>query len=175
MKGIWLGLPWCVALLIGAGCGGAHPGSRPEPAERLPDEPTRAQPKLPMVKLWLGPAELNAEIAASFDQIRTGMMFRQEMPENEGMLFIFARPHQAAFWMKNTQVPLSAAYLDPEGVILEIHELEPHNTNSVTAASDRVQFVLEVNRGWFDRHGVRPGDLVRTPAGGLQQTFLPPR
>jgi uncharacterized membrane protein (UPF0127 family) len=75
--------------------------------------------------------------------------------------------------MKNTLVPLSAAYINPEGVILEVHDLEPHNTNSVVAASDRVQFVLETSRAWFQRHGVREGMVVRTERGSLQETFFP--
>jgi uncharacterized membrane protein (UPF0127 family) len=74
--------------------------------------------------------------------------------------------------MKNTLVPLSAAYMNPEGVILEIHDLEPQNTNSVVAASDRVQFVLETSRGWFQRHAVRAGMVVRTERGSLQETFF---
>ena len=66
---------------------------------------------------------------------------------------------------------LSAAYIDPEGVILEIHDLQPHNTNSVVAASERVQFVLETNQGWFGRHHVTTGMVVRTERGTLAETF----
>jgi uncharacterized membrane protein (UPF0127 family) len=94
------------------------------------------------------------------------------MAENAGMLFVFPGPHRASFWMKNTRLPLSAAYIDPEGVILEIHNLEPQNTNSVTAGSDRVQFVLETNQGWFDRHNIKPGVVIRTEQGSLRETFF---
>lgn len=73
--------------------------------------------------------------------------------------------------MKNTSVPLSVAYIDPRGVILEIHDLQPHNTNSVVAASDNVQYALETSQGWFERHKIQPGTLIRTEAGSLQQTF----
>jgi uncharacterized membrane protein (UPF0127 family) len=88
------------------------------------------------------------------------------------MLFVFPAPYQASFWMKNCPLPLSAAYIDPEGVILEIHDLQPHNTNSVWASSDRVQFVLEVNQGWFGRHKVTTGMVVRTEHGSLSGTFF---
>lgn len=137
----------------------------------LSPEPVKAQPKLRTIKLWLGGEELLAELALSFDEVRTGMMFRTEMAESEAMLFVFARPHQAAFWMKNTIVPLSAAYIDPDGVILEIHDLKPHDTNSVYAKTDRVQYVLETRQGWFERHKVGVGTIVRTERGSLRESF----
>jgi len=73
--------------------------------------------------------------------------------------------------MMNTYVPLSAAYINPDGIILEIHKLEPRNTNSVVAASDQIRYVLETTQGWFDRHNVRTGMVVRTEHGSLQSTF----
>jgi uncharacterized membrane protein (UPF0127 family) len=69
-------------------------------------------------------------------------------------------------------LPLSAAYIDPEGVILEIYDLQPHNTNSVVASSERVQFVLETNQGWFRRHNIAPGTVIRTEHGTLMETFF---
>ena len=69
-------------------------------------------------------------------------------------------------------MPLSAAYISPEGVILELHDLQPHDTNSVVAATDQVQFVLETRQGWFERHHVGTNTLVRTDRGSLQETFL---
>src|SRR2546430_822673 len=133
--------------------------------------PTRAQPKLQTIKLWVGPEELITELALTETQQHTGMMFRTNIADNEAMLFVFPYPHQASFWMMNTYVPLSAAYIDPDGVILEIHKLEPLNTNSVTAASDRIQYVLETREGWFDRHNIRTGMVVRSEYGPLRSTF----
>ena len=100
------------------------------------------------------------------------MMFRTNLAENAGMLFVLPVPERASFWMMNCPLPLSAAYINPEGVIQEIHDLEPYNTNSVVAASDRVQFVLETNQGWFGRHNITAGMLVRTERGTLASTFL---
>lgn len=137
-----------------------------------PIYPTKAQPKLPTVKLWIGAEEIDAEMALSDKQIQTGMMFRTNVAENAGMIFVFSFPRRVAFWMKNCPTPLSAAYIDPEGKILEIVELEPHNTNSVVAASDDVQFVLETSRSWFDRHNISPGTVVRTERGTLRETFF---
>ena len=119
--------------------------------------------------MWAGSEEMIAELARTELQMQTGMMFRTNMAEKEGMLFLFPRPHQASFWMANTVLPLSAAYISPEGTILEIHDLNPLDTNSVTAATDQVQFVLETNQGWFKRHNIQTGMLVRSERGSLQQ------
>ncbi|MGC8743969.1 MAG: DUF192 domain-containing protein [Verrucomicrobiia bacterium] len=131
-----------------------------------------AQPKLPQIKLWLGDAELLAEVASTSVELQTGMMFRKEMGENEAMLFVFQVPHQASFYMKNTYIPLSAAYINSDGVILEIHDLEPLNEKPVTATNDNIQFVLEVNKGWFQKHNINPGTVIRTPKGSLYKTFF---
>jgi uncharacterized membrane protein (UPF0127 family) len=124
------------------------------------------------MKLWLGAEELETELALTPSQQQTGMMFRTNMAENEAMLFVFQAPHRASFWMMNTKVPLSAAYIDPEGVVLEIHDLQPYDTNSVVAASDRVQFVLETRQGWFQRHNIGIGTVIRTERGSLKATFF---
>jgi uncharacterized protein len=138
----------------------------------VPGEPTEALPKLQTLKVWVGSEELVAELALKPIEIRTGMMFRTNMAENEAMLFVDSIPRQASFWMKNVDIPLSAAYIDPEGVILEIRKLEPHNTNSVVAASSRIQYVMETRQGWFERHNVSTGAVVRSERGTLRETFF---
>jgi len=132
----------------------------------------RPQPKLPTVKLWLGAQELAAEVARTPMQVQTGMMFRKSMAENEAMLFVFAGPHRPAFWMKNTLIPLSCAYIDSEGTILEIHDMKPKDESPIQAESGRVQYVLEVNQGWFERNKVGVGTVVRTEHGSLTDTFF---
>ena len=134
--------------------------------------PTNAQPKLRTVKLWLGPQELTAELALSLPQIMTGMMFRKQMGEHEGMLFVFGRAHRASFYMRNTLIPLSCAYIDHDGTILEIHDMKPLDESPIEAHSDNVQFVLEVKQGWFARNKVGAGSVVRTEFGSLPDTFL---
>jgi uncharacterized protein len=138
----------------------------------VPGEPTAAQPKLQTLKVWVGSEELITELALTPVQQRAGMMYRTNMAENEAMLFVEGAPRQASFWMKNVDLPLSAAYIDPEGTILEIRKLEPHNTNSVVAVSSRIQYVLETRQGWFERHNVSTGAVVRTERGTLQETFI---
>jgi uncharacterized protein len=161
------GLPLLGLLLALALCG-CHKSTK---ASSGPSLPTQAQPKLQTTKLWIGPEEMITELALTPEQEQTGMMFRTNMAENEGMLFVFPWPHQTSFWMKNCSLPLSAAYIDPEGTILEIHKLEPFNTNAVVATSDRIQYVLETPQGWFDRHHIGTGTVIRTEVGTLKQSF----
>jgi uncharacterized membrane protein (UPF0127 family) len=155
------------------GCNGCNKAAAPPPTGTLaPALPTAAQPKLPTMKLWLGAEEINAEVARTAIQQQTGMMFRTNLAENAGMLFPLPYTLQASFWMKNCPLPLSAAYIDPAGVIQEIHDLQPQNTNSVVSASNNIRFVLETPQGWFDRHNVRTGMVVRTERGSLMETFF---
>ena len=119
--------------------------------------PTQAQPKLPAVKLYLGAETLDAEQALTPREQQTGMMFRTNIQDTDAMIFVFPRPFQASFWMKNCPESISAAYIDPAGVIQEIHHLEKNDTNAVVAASANIQYVLETSDGWF-------GDIMSTPA-----------
>lgn len=138
----------------------------------MPALPTQAQPKLQTMKLWMGSQEVTAELALTGEQQMTGMMFRTNMDENAGMLFVFGGPFRASFWMKNCPLPLSAAYIDPQGKILEIVSLHSFDTNSVVAKSSDVQYVLEMNEGWFKRHDIGEGTLIRTERGSLRETFF---
>jgi uncharacterized membrane protein (UPF0127 family) len=135
--------------------------------------PTKAQPTLPTIRLWLGAEELITEMALDGVQQMTGMMFRTNMAENAGMIFPLPMTRQASFWMLNCPLSLSAAYIDPEGIIQEIHDLRAFDTNSVTSASDNIRFVLETPEGWFRRHNITVGTAVRSERGSLMQTFFP--
>jgi uncharacterized protein len=132
----------------------------------------QAQPKLPTLKVWVGAQELITEVATTHTQVATGMMFRTNILENEAMLFVFGRPHQASFYMRNVPIPLSCAYLDSEGKVLETHDMKPHEEEPIVAATDHVQFVLETKQGWFQRNGITTGMVVRTERGSLLDTFL---
>jgi hypothetical protein len=133
--------------------------------------PTQAQPKLPTIKIYLGAEQLDAELALTAEQERTGMMFRTNIAETDAMIFVFEQPQRASFWMKNCPESLSAAYIGPDGVIEEIHHLEKNDTNAVEAAADNIQYVLEVKDGWFTRHNIGPGTVIRTEKGSLSETF----
>ena len=134
--------------------------------------PKQAQPKLPTIKIWVGAEELDTEMALTGVQQMTGMMWRTNMPENTAMIFIHPTPQQAGYWMKNCFVPLSIAYIATDGTILEIHDLQPHNTNTVFSTATNVRFALETPQGWFRRHNIKPGAVVRTEHGSLADTFL---
>lgn len=143
--------------------------------EDLPPAPTQAQPKLQTLKLYVGTNEITAEVALTPIQVQTGMMWRTNMAEMDGMLFVFRVPHRASFWMRNTLLPLTCAYIDPSGTILEVRDMKPKDLSSVQANSDQVQYVLEMNQGWFGRHGVGPGAVIRTDRGSFAETFFKTR
>lgn len=124
------------------------------------------------MKIYLGTETLDAELALTEQQERTGMMFRTNIQETDAMLFVLPVPQRASFWMKNCPESLSAAYIGPDGVIEEIHHLEKNDTNSVIAASDNVQYVLETKDGWFARHNIGTGTVLRTEKGSLPETFF---
>ncbi|MBL9135611.1 MAG: DUF192 domain-containing protein [Verrucomicrobiales bacterium] len=134
----------------------------------------KPQTDLPRIKLYLGAKELNTELALTTAAIQKGMMWRTNVAETEAMLFVFAQPHQTAFWMKNVPMSIDVAYIDPEGAILEIHRLERQNTNPVPAKASNVQFALETAEGWFQRNGIGPGVVIRTDRGSLKETFFRP-
>lgn len=131
-----------------------------------------ALPKLPTIKLFVGEHEVTAEVARQPVEIATGMMFRTNLLEMEGMLFVFPVPGPKNFYARNCLIPLSAAYIAPDGTILQIVDLQPGDEKGVNSWSTNVQFVLEVRQGWFDRHGISPGAIVRTEKGTLLKTFF---
>ncbi|MDB6026592.1 MAG: exported protein [Verrucomicrobiales bacterium] len=145
------------------------------PAIVQPPSPTQAQPKLQTIKIFLGAEELDAEMALTAEQQHIGMMFRTNHTDSDAMIFVFPSSYRASFWMKNCPESLSAAYIDPDGVIQEIHHLEQQDTNSVVATSENIQYVLEVKDGWFQRHNVNTGAVIRTEFGPLRKTFFEKR
>lgn len=159
-----------LAALLWAGCQkSADVAPAPSANEELP---TRAQPKLRTMKIYLGAEMLDAELALTAEQERTGMMFRTNIQETDSMLFVLPAPQRASFWMKNCPESISAAYITPDGTIQEIHHFEKNDTNGVVAAVDNILFVLETRDGWFARHNIGPGTVIRTEKGSLLETFF---
>ncbi len=116
------------------------------------------------VPLASGARVLQVEIADTPEESARGLMFRKELPRDAGMLFVFEEPRRAGFWMRNTLVPLSIAFLSEDGVVLEIRDMQPLDETSVVSASASVKFAVEANQGWFERNGVRPGDRFAVDA-----------
>ena len=98
-----------------------------------------------------------AELARTEEQRNTGLMFRTALEDGKGMLFIFDKDEVLSFWMKNTLIPLSIAYISYDGTIIDIRDMYPHNTNPVRS-SRSARYALEVPQGWFDRVGIKTGD-----------------
>jgi uncharacterized protein len=166
-----------LTITFALGCTQQPPAANPKPAlaPAFAGDITEAQAKLATIQLFVGAVVMEAEQALTDRQIKTGMMFRKTMGENSGMLFVFKQPKRQGFWMKNCLVPMSAAYINPQGRINEIVKLEPHNTNSVMSRSFQIQYVLEAPRGWFKKNGLGPGVMIMTPKGTLPQTYFPGR
>jgi len=104
-------------------------------------------------------AVVKAEIARTGDERSKGLMFRKKLPDGEGMLFIFEKDEVLSFWMKNTYIPLSIAFIASDGKIIDIKDMYPHDENSVVS-SRSVRYALEVPMNWFSRAGVLTGDTV---------------
>ena len=119
---------------------------------------------LPVVELRAGMHLIKAEVAADFPSRGQGLMHRKSLAPNAGMLFIFdeAAPH--CMWMKNTYIPLSVAFLDEKGAIINIADMQPHSEQSHCAARPAL-YALEMTRGWFAERGIKPG----TKLGGLDK------
>jgi uncharacterized membrane protein (UPF0127 family) len=166
----FLGLALAAALFTGCHQPAAP---KPETASSMEDQlPQQAQPKLRTMKIYLGAETLEAELALTAQEEMTGMMFRTNILETDAMLFVLPEAQRASFWMKNCPESISAAYITPDGVIQEIHHLEKNDTNAVVAARDDIQFVLETREGWFARHHITPGTVMRSEKGTLAETFL---
>ncbi len=121
----------------------------------------RAQP-LPTVPLTAGMHRIHAEVAADFGSRMRGLMYRESLAANAGMLFVFDEAQAHCMWMKNTLVPLSVAFLDERGAIINIADMAPQTESSHCAARP-ARYALEMNRGWFAARGIKPG----APIGGL--------
>ena len=115
---------------------------------------------LPKATLTLGTNSLSAQIAADDPSRERGLMSRTNLAKNEAMVFVFPQPRPVAFWMKDTPVPLSIAYVGPSGRIFEIHDLKPFDETPVPSASQAVTYAIEVPQGWFAKHGVMAGTTV---------------
>lgn len=105
----------------------------------------------------VGERTVAMQVAALPAELQKGLMFRQAMGADEGMLFVFTNPSPQGFWMRNTTLPLDIGYFDAAGELKEIYPLYPLDERPVNSRSRHIQFCLEMNQGWFKRHGVTPG------------------
>ncbi len=115
-----------------------------------------AQAPLREVELSSGIHLIRAEVADSFATRQMGLMFRQKMAPNHGMIFLFGTPAGQCMWMKNTLLPLSVAFIDEQGVIVNIEDMAPQ-TEDTHCSTRPISYALEMNRGWFASRGIGPG------------------
>ena len=118
-----------------------------------------AQTNLPRIKLQAGMFQIDTQVAQTPDQRSIGLMFRKEMPQHEGMLFVFEQPATQCFWMKNTLLPLTAAFVADDGTIVNLADMKPQTTDS-HCSEKPVRFVLEMNQGWFAKKGLKAGSRL---------------
>ena len=114
------------------------------------------QLNLQRIKLSAGMHRIDTQVAATPEQRQTGLMWRKEMPQHEGMLFVFEQPSQQCFWMKNTLLPLTAAFVDNDGTVVNLADMKPQTTDPHCSAKP-VRYVLEMNIGWFAKKGIKAG------------------
>lgn len=113
-------------------------------------------------ELFIGSHRFTVEIADTEESRARGLMFRQSLPQQHGMLFVFPDDSRRSFWMRDTSIPLSIAFIRRDGVITEIYDMQPYSLEPVNSVAE-VRFALEVNQGEFRRLGIRPGDRVQLP------------
>ena len=124
---------------------------------------------MPQIELAIGKHTLTAEVASNDPERMQGLMHRRMLPENRGMLFVFRDVAYHGMWMMNTYIPLSVAFVDEAGVIVNIEDMQPHTRDSHTAKKP-VRYALEMNLGWFRKRGIGPGMKI----DGLEKA-PPPR
>ena len=117
------------------------------------------QMNLQRVIFTAGIHQIDTQVAITQDQHAVGLMYRDEMPTNEGMLFVFEQPTIQCFWMKNTRLALTAAFVADDGTIVNLENMKPQTTESHCSRKP-VRYVLEMNQGWFAKKGVKPGSKL---------------
>lgn len=118
-----------------------------------------AQPKLPSVDLRVGDVSLTVELAVTGNERYMGLSFRESLPDNAGMLFVYTQEQSLSFTMRNTLIPLSIAFLSQDMVVNEIHQMDV-GPDQIFDAEKPAQYALEVNQGWFAKHDIKPGTRI---------------
>ncbi|PLZ01193.1 hypothetical protein CY652_16725 [Burkholderia sp. WAC0059] len=149
-------LPVAAALALAAGTGSVHAQQMPPGAKQPSD--------FPHTKLTAGMYVINAAVAANDADREQGLMYRTHLAPNEGMLFVFGENAVHCFWMKNTLIPLSIAFMRADGTITDIDEMQAETTDNHCPRNNGV-YALEMSQNWFTQKGITPGMQI----GGLPQ------
>lgn len=116
--------------------------------------------QLPTWDLQIGSHKITVEVADTPAVMNRGLMFRTKLADGAGMIFVYPAPQKVSFYMKNTKIPLSIGFVDSEGVLLEIRDMQPLDETPIPSASASVRYAIEVPQGWFARAGIKPGAKV---------------
>lgn len=164
VSGAWR---WWLVLALAwglAGCARSEaPAAAPKPAAHY-------------FPIRLGDRTVRLQLAVLMPEMQRGLMERRELGTDDGMLFVYTKPERLSFWMRNTPLPLDLGYFDATGELKEIYPLLPFDETPVASRSDRLQFALEMNQGWYARNEVRPGaklDLAALAAALRERGFEP--
>lgn len=122
----------------------------------------KPQLDLPRTALATGMHRIDAQVASTPTQRQIGLMHRTSMPGHEGMLFVFEQPATQCFWMRNTLIPLTAAFVADDGRIVNLADMQPLSEQS-HCSTEPVRFVLEMNQGWFAKRNIRAGSVLAGP------------
>ena len=115
--------------------------------------------RFPVISLNAGMHVIKAEVAAKDAERQQGLMHREKMGPNEGMVFLFEAPASVCMWMKDTLIPLSVAFIDDSGKIVNIEDMQPQTTDSHCARKP-IRYALEMNQGWFKQKNIKPGTAI---------------
>ena len=131
-----------------------------KPSSLQPSTPGEPQLDLPRTSIQANMHRIDAQVASTPEQQQTGLMWRREMPANEGMLFVFPTPRQQCFWMRNTLIPLAIAFVADDGTVVNIREMKPLDESPTNCSTAPVRYVLEMNQGWFAKRGIKAGSKL---------------
>ncbi len=142
----WLGVLLALAFMATlAGCGGSRPGEGEH------------KPASEYFPVRVGGQTVRMQLAVQQMEMARGLMGRRDLAEDQGMIFVYQKPAPMGFYMRNTPTPLDIGYFTADGVLREIYPMYPYDETTVSSRRKDMQFALEMNQGWFERHGVRPG------------------
>lgn len=139
------------------GCGGETPSAATQSA---PTPTTMAKSIETRFSIAVGSRTVRMQLALRSDEQERGLMWRESLEKDEGMLFVFRAATKQSFWMRNTPLPLDIGYFDASGVLREVHPLNPFDEQPVSSTHEAIKFALEVKQGWFAAEGVKPGDKL---------------
>jgi uncharacterized membrane protein (UPF0127 family) len=143
-----------VALLAVTGCGRGDAPQRAAAPKTVDD----------YFAIKVGDQTVQMEIAVGMQEMQHGLMGRRDLKPEQGMIFVYEKPQQQSFWMRDTPTPLDVGFFDAQGVLQEIYPMYPFDETPVRSRSKELQYALEMNQGWFSAHGVRPGAKLDTRA-----------